>query len=202
MSNYLLKREYLINIIYLNKPNAWLLVVGCISYIKYVPSLILGLIRGKRGRGGLGEPGWERWAVCVEWLGPQSWRCSADNISPSVCQPPRQGWQKRERERERKRAREKNAMKKEKLIERKHVKGRGSAWTSGSSEYGKPPLRFCPLKRIEGTASPLAGKSRGPGFSQRNAATIKGARRPMLGARRSQSGCLHTEGIQAWIKGA
>lgn len=93
-------------------------------------------------------------------------------------------------------------MKKEKLIERKHVKGRGSAWTSGSSEYGKLPLRFCPLRRIEGTASPLAGKSRGPGFSQRNAATIKGARRPMLGAHRSQSGCLHTEGIQAWIKGA
>lgn len=109
---------------------------------------------------------------------------------------------RRERERERKRMREKNAMKKEKLIERKHVKGRGSAWTSGSSEYGKPPLRFCPLRRIEGTASPLAGKSRGAGFSQRNAATIKGARRSMLGARRSQSGCLHTEGIQAWIKGA
>lgn len=57
-------------------------------------------------------------------------------------------------------------MKKEKLIERKHVKGRGSAWTSGSSEYGKPPLRFCPLRLIEGTASSLAGKSRGPGFSQ------------------------------------
>lgn len=27
----------------------------------------------------------------------------------------------------------------------------GSAWTSGSSEYGKPPRRFCPLRRIEGT---------------------------------------------------
>jgi len=85
-------------------------------------------------------------------------------------------------------------MKKEKLIERKHMKGRGSAWTSGSSEYGKPPLRFCPLRRIEGTASPLAGKSRGPGSSQRNPSTIKRARHRKL------PGCVHTEGIQAWIK--
>lgn len=60
------------------------------------------------------------------------------------------------------------------------MKGRGSAWTSGSSEYGKPPLRFCPLRRIEGTASPLAGKSRGPGSSQKNTGTIKRARHRTL----------------------
>lgn len=34
----------LIRIIYLNKPNAWLLVVSYISYIKYVLSVILALI--------------------------------------------------------------------------------------------------------------------------------------------------------------